>query len=54
MTLSTDIAQVILDGFDKHYRIFRETSFKAKDRFERADWPAVRERLDFRLREDAL
>ena len=43
MTLSTDIAQAILDGFDKHYSIFRETSFKAKDRFERGDWTAVRE-----------
>ena len=43
MTLSTDIAQAILDGFDKHYSIFRETSFNAKDRFERGDWPAVRE-----------
>ena len=43
MTLSTDIAQAILDGFDKHYRIFRETSFQAKDRFERGDWSAVRE-----------
>jgi isocitrate dehydrogenase kinase/phosphatase len=43
MTLSTDIAQAILDGFDKHYGIFRQTSFQAKDRFERGDWPAVRE-----------
>ena len=43
MTLSTDIAQAILDGFDKHYSIFRETSFRAKDRFERGDWSGVRE-----------
>jgi len=42
MTLSTDIAQAILDGFDKHYSLFRETSFKAKDRFERAAWSEVR------------
>ena len=35
MTLSTDIAQAILDGFDKHYRLFRETSARAKERFER-------------------
>ena len=41
MTLSTDIAQAILDGFDKHYSLFRETSRQAKGRFERADWPAV-------------
>jgi isocitrate dehydrogenase kinase/phosphatase len=43
MTLSTDIAQAILDGFDKHYSIFRETSRRAKDRFERGDWTGVRE-----------
>src|SRR4051794_37397475 len=43
MTLSTDIAQAILDGFDKHYSLFRQTSFMAKDRFERADWAAARE-----------
>ena len=43
MTLSTDIAQAILDGFDKHYSLFRETSVRAKDRFERGDWAAVRE-----------
>ena len=43
MTLSTDIAQAILDGFDKHYSMFRATSRQAKDRFERGDWSAVRE-----------
>ncbi len=41
MTLSKEIAQAILDGFDKHYRLFRETSSAAKERFERADWAAV-------------
>jgi isocitrate dehydrogenase kinase/phosphatase len=49
MTLSTDIAQAILDGFDKHYSIFRETSLKAKERFERADWSAVREAQKLRI-----
>ncbi len=41
MTLSTDIAQAILDGFDKHYSLFRATSFRAKDRFEHAAWRDV-------------
>ena len=41
--LSKDIAEAILVGFDRHYRLFRETSSAAKDRFERADWNAVRE-----------
>ncbi len=38
---STDtraIARTILDGFDKHYRLFREISAAAKGRFERAEW----------------
>ena len=33
-----DIAQALLDGFNRHYRLFRETSAQAKRRFERADW----------------
>jgi isocitrate dehydrogenase kinase/phosphatase len=49
MTLSTDIAQAILDGFDKHYSIFRETSHKAKERFENADWSGVRDAQKLRI-----
>jgi isocitrate dehydrogenase kinase/phosphatase len=45
------IAAVLVDGFDKHYRLFRATSAEAKTRFERRDWAAaqraVRERIDF-------
>jgi isocitrate dehydrogenase kinase/phosphatase len=41
--LTSDIARTILGGFDKHYRLFREAAASAKDRFERADWVAVRE-----------
>lgn len=37
------IARAILDGFDKHYRLFRALSAGAKDRFERAQWAAVRQ-----------
>jgi len=33
-----DIAQALIEGFDRHYRLFRETSAAAKRRFERADW----------------
>jgi isocitrate dehydrogenase kinase/phosphatase len=35
------IARALLEGFDKHYRIFREMSRAAQERFERADWPSV-------------
>ncbi len=48
-TLTADIAQTILDGFDKHYRLFRETSAAAKDRFERADWTAARAAANDRI-----
>jgi isocitrate dehydrogenase kinase/phosphatase len=33
-----DVAQAMLEGFDRHYRLFRETSAAAKQRFERSDW----------------
>ena len=45
------IAEAILDGFDRHYRLFREITAGAKQRFEAADWQAVqaaaRERIGF-------
>ncbi|HWI10111.1 MAG TPA: isocitrate dehydrogenase kinase/phosphatase AceK regulatory subunit, partial [Burkholderiaceae bacterium] len=46
-----DIAQAMLDGFNRHYRLFREASADAKRRFEEADWHgqqrAQRERIEF-------
>ncbi len=45
------LAQAMLEGFDRHYRLFREASAAAKQRFERADWPgqqrAQRERIEY-------
>jgi len=32
------IARAMLDGFDRHYRLFRLASAEAKARFEAADW----------------
>jgi isocitrate dehydrogenase kinase/phosphatase len=32
------IAQAMIEGFNKHYRIFRETSRRAKESYEAADW----------------
>jgi isocitrate dehydrogenase kinase/phosphatase len=50
-TRAFDIASTILDGFNKHYRLFREASRSAKKRFEQADWHgqqrAQRERIEF-------
>jgi isocitrate dehydrogenase kinase/phosphatase len=53
------IAAVLIEGFNRHYRLFRETSAQAKGRFERAAWAesqlAVQERIRFydeRVREN--
>ncbi|KQQ30993.1 isocitrate dehydrogenase [Duganella sp. Leaf126] len=49
--IAFDIARAILDGFDKHYRLFRQTSQQAKHHFERGAWAeaqqAARARIDF-------
>src|SRR3990172_1247470 len=49
--IAQGIAQALIEGFDKHYRLFRESSAGAKARFEAADWAAVqvavRERIPF-------
>ncbi|MFN7726504.1 MAG: bifunctional isocitrate dehydrogenase kinase/phosphatase [Rubrivivax sp.] len=46
-----EIARALLDGFNRHYRLFRETSAAAQRRFEQADWHgqqrAQRERIEF-------
>src|SRR3972149_2276402 len=36
--IATAIAEALRDGFDKHYRLFRECSGAAKARFESGDW----------------
>jgi len=45
------IARMVLDGFELHYRLFREISAGARGRFERADWQTIqqvsRERIHF-------
>ena len=32
------IAQALIEGFDRHYTLFRQTTAQAKTRFEQADW----------------
>ncbi|MGE0097935.1 MAG: bifunctional isocitrate dehydrogenase kinase/phosphatase [Hydrogenophaga sp.] len=45
------IAKAMLDGFNRHYRLFRAESARAKHRFESRDWlgqqRAQRERIEF-------
>ena len=49
--LAYDIAKAMMDGFNRHYQLFRSESASAKQRFETADWHgqqrAQRERIEF-------
>jgi len=50
-TAAYGIAQAMMDGFNRHYQLFRQESAKAKQRFENQDWHgqqrAQRERIEF-------
>lgn len=59
--LAYDIANAMMDGFNRHYQLFRTESASAKHRFETADWHgqqrAQRERIEFydlRVREASI
>jgi isocitrate dehydrogenase kinase/phosphatase len=49
--LARDIAHALIDGFNRHYRLFRTESARARHRFETCDWRAQqraqRERIEF-------
>ncbi|MFV0680796.1 bifunctional isocitrate dehydrogenase kinase/phosphatase [Ottowia sp.] len=49
--LARDMAQALVDGFNRHYTLFRTESARAKHRFETCDWHAQqraqRERIEF-------
>lgn len=49
--IAFDIARTILDGFNKHYRLFRAVSQQAKQHFEQGQWKqgqqTARERISF-------
>ena len=49
--IAFDIARTILDGFDKHYRLFRAASQAARRHFEQGAWAqaqqSARERIGF-------
>jgi isocitrate dehydrogenase kinase/phosphatase len=46
-----DIAKAMMDGFNRHYQLFRTESARAKHRFETCDWRgqqrAQRDRIEF-------
>lgn len=43
------IAETILDGFNRHYRIFLEITAKARERFETCDWQGQRQAASDRI-----
>jgi isocitrate dehydrogenase kinase/phosphatase len=49
--IAFDIARTIREGFDKHYRLFRQASQDARRYFEQGQWTvaqqAARERIGF-------
>jgi isocitrate dehydrogenase kinase/phosphatase len=51
LPISTRVAQAILEGFDKHYALFRYVAQRAKAQFENGDWhglqQAARDRIEF-------
>jgi isocitrate dehydrogenase kinase/phosphatase len=60
-TVAYGIAKAMMDGFNRHYRLFRTESSRAKHRFETMDWAgqqrAQRERIEFydlRVRECSM
>ena len=60
-TIAYGIAKAMMDGFNRHYQLFRTESARAKHRFETADWHgqqrAQRERIEFydlRVREASM
>jgi len=60
-SLAYEIAKAMMDGFNRHYRLFRTESARAKHRFETADWHgqqrAQRDRIEFydlRVREASM
>ncbi|MDF0605846.1 bifunctional isocitrate dehydrogenase kinase/phosphatase [Neisseriaceae bacterium TC5R-5] len=47
--VARDIAQALIAGFDKHYRLFRECNRSAKTLFEAADWPGIQQAVSKRI-----
>jgi isocitrate dehydrogenase kinase/phosphatase len=44
------IADIMIEGFGRHYRLFRETSADAKQRFEVAAWTEAQQAVSERIR----
>lgn len=49
-TNAHQIALALIQGFNKHYLLFRQTCQEARVRFEKGDWPAVHRAVRERIR----
>ena len=50
MDAAEQIAGELLDGFNRHYRLFRTTSARAKEAFDAGDWAVVQRLVKERIR----
>ena len=50
MEIAERIAGELLEGFDRHYRLFRTTSAQGKERFDEGDWAGVQQAVKERIR----
>jgi len=48
--VSRAIATALIEGFDKHYRLFRSASARARERFEAGAWGELQHALQERIR----
>ncbi|KAB2927741.1 MAG: bifunctional isocitrate dehydrogenase kinase/phosphatase [Dechloromonas sp.] len=49
-TSAHQIALALIQGFNKHYTLFRQTCREARTRFENGDWPGVHRAVSERIR----
>jgi isocitrate dehydrogenase kinase/phosphatase len=50
MEIAERIADALIEGFDRHYRLFRTTSAQAKERFDAGDWAGIQLAVKQRIR----
>src|SRR4051812_49024159 len=50
MDVAERIAAELLEGFDRHYELFRSTTAQAKQAFEAGDWAAIQRLVKQRIR----
>src|SRR6059058_4538889 len=50
MDVAKRIAETLLQGFDRHYELFRTTSARAKHAFDAGDWAGVQRLVKERIR----